>query len=206
MYLIFPNHYFMKMSKKFWALIPLALLVLTACGSSTPAAKPADSADKTDVKTTTVEPFVSKEGNFSINFPGKPEVNSDKVDGETGGLNVTMTTYTYSPDDNHAYLVAYTDLAAGEFTKDEARKILKDEQSGALESFGIKAPEEEKDMDYDANSAGLRYKAKGDDGTHLIAQTYFVGNRLYQIEMLTIGSYPTDEEVKNFTETFKLLK
>lgn len=196
----------MKMSKKFWALVPLALLVLTACGSSTPAAKPAEQAAKTDVKTTTVEPFVSVEGNFSINFPGKPEVSSDKIDGEGSGLSATMTSYSYSPDDNHAFLVAYTDITTGKFTKEEARKILKDEQGGALGSFGIKAAEEEKDMDYDANSAGLRYKAKGDDGTHLIAQTYFIENRLYQIEMLTVGAYPTDEEIKNFTGSFKVLK
>ncbi|MCX6735412.1 MAG: hypothetical protein NTZ25_05915 [Candidatus Peregrinibacteria bacterium] len=196
----------MKMSKKFWALVPLALLVLTACGSSTPAANPAAPATKTDAKTATVEAFVSKEGNFSINFPGKPEVSSDKIDGDGGGFKATMTSYSYASDDNHAFLVAYTDITAGEFTKEEARKVLKDEQGGALGSFGIKAPEEEKDMDYDANSAGLRYKAKGDDGTHLIAQTYFIGNRLYQIEMLTMGAYPTDEEIKNFTGTFKVLK
>lgn len=189
MFLIFINSYFMKMSKKFWALVPLALLVLTACGSSAP-----------------VEPFVSKEGNFSINFPGKPEVSSDKLDGGEGGFDATMTSYSYAPDDTFAFIVAYTDITVGKFSKEESRNILKDEQIGALESFGIKAPEEEKEMDYDANSAGLRYKAKGSDGTYLVAQTYFIGNRMYQIEMLTMGDYPTDEEIKNFIETFKVLK
>lgn len=195
MFLIFINSYFMKMSKKFWALVPLALLVFSACSSAAPESKPAE-----------VKAFVSKEGNFSINFPGEPEVSSDKIDGGEGGFDATMTSYSYSPDDSYAFLVAYTDINVGKFSKEEARNILKDEQVGALESVGVKEPEEEKEMDYDANSAGLRYKAKGSDGTHLVAQTYFIGNRMYQIEMLKVGGYHTDEEIKNFIGTFKVLK
>ena len=204
MFLLFFNPNCMKMSKKFWAVIPLSLLMLTACGSAPTDTKPV-SDTSAPAKTAEVTPFVSTEGNFSINFPGKPEVASNDLSGDNG-TKYKMTSYSYSPDDNHAFLVAYTDIGAKEISMDDARKVLKDEQTGAFGSFGIKAADEEKQSDYVGKYAGLRYKASGTDGTHLVAQTYIVGTRMYQIEMLATDTYPTDEAINNFTGSFKLLK
>lgn len=191
MLLIFPNLAFMKMSEKFLALVVLLVIGLTACGSTAKDSKPDD---------VSLNPFVSKEGNFSINFPGKPSVGSDTI---TGGLN--MTTYSYEPNNTDGFAVSYTDVAVETIQKEDAKSYLKEEEAGVLESLGVKLPEEEKDVEYDGKYAGLRYKANA-AGMYVISQTYVIGTRFYQIEMLKSGGYPTDEEVKNFTDSFRLLK
>lgn len=191
----------MKISKKIPVLISLLLLGLTACGSTDKEKGSIDVAVKTEVKAAEFTPFVSREGNFSINFPGEPEMSSSIL-GESGDLTLTM--YSYSLNDTDALAVSYTSDDVSVVAKD-ARGSLKAEQGGVLEAFGVTAPEEEKEMDYEGKYPGLRYRVSG-NGNYVVAQTYLVGARLYQIVMFKSGSYPTDKEVKDFTDSFRFLK
>lgn len=194
----------MKMSKKVWAVLGFSLLVFTACGATNTDEKAVNKTAKVETADVGLNPFVSQEGNFSINFPGKPTVGVDNI-GKDQGLSLNMTTYSYEPNDTDGFAVSYTDVSTDVIKKEDAQSYLKEEQTGLLETFGIKTPEEEKQVDYDGKYPGLRYKANI-SGMYIVAQTYVVGSRLYQIEMLKKGSYPTDEEVKNFTDSFKILK
>lgn len=196
----------MKISKKFWGLATLSLAILTACGSAAPVQKTPDAAVQTAIRVAEIKPYVFEEANFSINFPGKPEVKTEAVgeDSETT-TKLNLTTYSFALDDNNLFIVGYTDAGPDKINVDDARKFLKGEKEGVLGSFGIKTADEEKQSDYD-KYPGLMYRAKNADGLYLAAQTYVVGTKIYQIEMLSKTARPTDDQVKAFIGTFKLLK
>lgn len=207
----------MKNSKKLLILLPMILLLVTACGSKKDEAAKVDGDNKTEVKEevkTEVKEesqynaetgiFQSEAGNFSIDFAGEPVFSAEPVD-SGDGTSITMNTFVYEEGEDKVLMLAYSDIPVGEIKKDEARLFLKNEQSGALGSFGVDKPEEEKQSDY-GDYPGLFYKAKTPDGFYVTAQTYLVGGRLYQIEILTTKAYPSEEEIKNFSGSFKLLK
>lgn len=196
----------MKVSKKFLLAVPLFLVILTGCSSGGEDEQIVDAPVKTDSAAATVEvpnSFVSKEGDFSINFPGQPEVESSVVDGKNGSK-VNMTLYTYDLDDNNAFLVASSDGSSAAIEEDGPRKVLKNEQSGQLSSFGAKTAYMEKESDY-GKFPGLMYKIKTSDGFYVVAHTYIVESRMYQLEMIS-NIEPTDDQIKSFIGSFKLLK
>lgn len=188
------------MSKKFIVLLSTSLLLFTACGGGEKDKK--DAADTKTAVSTEVKPFVSKEGKFSISFPGEPEVAIDPI-AIGDGSSINMTSFTYQPNEKSVFLLAYADYPVASIEKIKARDVIKNVQSGNLSSFGIDKAEEEKEVDY-GDSPGLLYRA-GKSGSYLVSQIYLVGNRLYQIELLSETSYPTDEQVKAFIDSFKLL-
>lgn len=196
----------MKVSKKFLVAVPLFLVILTGCSSGGEDKQIVDAPVKTDSAAVAVEvpnSFVSKEGDFSINFPGQPKVDSTVVDGKNGSK-VNMTLYTYDMDDNNAFLVASSDGTAAAIKIDGPRKVLKNEQSGQLSSFGAKTTYMEKESDY-GKFPGLMYKIKTPDGFYVVAHTYLVESRMYQLEMIS-NIEPTDDQIKSFIGSFKLLK
>lgn len=199
----------MKNSKKLWIIIPMVLLFITACGS-----KEEDTEVKEEIKTEVKKEnkydvktgvLKSDEGNFSINFPSEPQFSAEPIDlGE--GQSTTMNSFTYVEDDKKVFMIAYSDVPSDyDLSIEDARTLLKEEQGGALGSFKVDKPEEEKQFDY-GKYPGLFYKAKTPEGFYITAQTYLIDSRLYQIEMLTSDNYPSQEEIAAFTASFKLLK
>lgn len=200
----------MKMSKKLWALISLSLLILTACGSAVKEEKIDDTVAKTEAKTDVeivkVEPFISEDGSFSINFPGTPKVIMNDA-GAEGDLGLGGATYGYDLSNKESFAVSYTDgdpATMAKVSKEDIRALLKEGQSGFLEDFGALVTEDEKEMDYD-EYPGLRYKTTVLK-EYAVVQNYVVGSRFYQILMLKIGDYPTEKAVNDFIGSFKLLK
>ncbi len=185
------------MSKKFGviALMFLAVAVLSSCSFT--------EKSEEEALTTEVAAFASQEGNFSINFPGKPDVSVDPVETEAGSIN--MTTFIYGISDEKALMLAYSDMPFVDLTKEEAMDLLKGEKEGALGSFGVTAAEEEQEYGY-KDYPGLYYRAVTPEGYYIVAQTYLVKTRLYQIEMLSTGGYPTEDEEDDYLASFKLLK
>lgn len=186
----------MKMSKKLWviALMSLSVFVLAACSFTE---KP-----KEEASTAEVAAFVSDEGNFSINFPGEPTVSADPVETEAG--TVTMTTFIYEISNEKVLMLAYSDMPFVDMTEKDAKDLLKGEQEGALGAFGVTAPEKEQEFGY-KDYPGLYYRAVTPEGYYIVAQTYLIKNRLYQIEMLSMGGYPTEDEEDDYLASFQLL-
>lgn len=144
--------------------------------------------------------FTNKLGNFGVTFPGKP-INASypvsAVDGE-----VTMYMFGVKSGEK-AFILAYSDFPDKTIQSKSAKDLLQDEKTGALAGA---TTDEEKENTYKGYT-GLFYKAKSPDGTQfMVAQTYLVGNRLYQMEILSSGSYPTDAEINAFIGTFRFLK
>lgn len=144
--------------------------------------------------------FTNKLGNFGVTFPGKPINASYPL--STADGDVTMYMFGFKNNEK-AFILAYSDFPDKTIQSKSAKDLLQDEKDGALAGA---TTDEEKENTYKGYT-GLFYKAKSPDGTQFMtAQTYLVGNRLYQMEILTSGSYPTDAEVSAFIGTFRFLK
>ncbi len=147
--------------------------------------------------------FTNKLGNFGVTFPGKPISASYPLTSADG--DITIYVYGYK-NDKVTFFVNYMDLPDKTLKSKSAKDLLQDEKNGTLSSAGLDATDEEKEVNY-GSYAGLFYKIKSlDHNAYGVIQTYLVGNRIYELEMLATGSYPTDAEVKTFIGTFKLLK
>ncbi|MFA6305787.1 MAG: S-layer homology domain-containing protein [Candidatus Gracilibacteria bacterium] len=147
--------------------------------------------------------FTSKAGNFGITFPGKHLSGTYPM--ESGGLVITLHMYGFKTSEK-VFLLDYSDMPDATIQAKTAQALLQDEKNGALSSLGVLAVDEEKEVKY-KGYPGLFYKGKNtEENGYVVAQTYLVGNRLYQMEILATGSYPTDAEVDAFIGTFKLLK
>lgn len=141
--------------------------------------------------------FSSTTGNFGITFPGKPINATYPITSADGS--VTMYVFGFK-NATQKFMVAYIDLPDKTVQAKSAKDLLQDEKKGSL---GTVTADEEKENTYNGYT-GLFYKAADATG-YMVSQTYLVGNRIYQMEILTTGSYPTDAEVKAFISTFKLL-
>ncbi len=186
--------------KKFLALLLLSLsLFLLGCGGGDEAK---EESSIVDVKYTGEE-FVSKDGNFKINFPKEPTTSTSTVPTEVG--DIAMYTFMYEESVTKVYLVSYAEYPS-ELMKDaDTKELLKGSKEGQIANLGEGAKvDEEKDITI-GEFPGTYFKANG-GGFYVAAKNYLVGNRLYQLVIMRDGSYPSDEDVKGFLDTFALLK
>lgn len=145
--------------------------------------------------------FTSTEGNFSINFPGTPKVESEPVKTVVG--TVIMYSFSYAPSTDKAFLIAYGDYAMKAPNRPESYKLLKNVQSGQMDSFKMSKASQEKKNLYKKH-AGFFYKAD-DKKTYVASQSYLVENRLYQIMILSEKPIKIGE-INSFIKSFKLLE
>lgn len=145
--------------------------------------------------------FVDNAGNFKIKFPGEPQKNTQAVETEIG--NVNMITFMYEKDAGEAYMLAYSDYPEDIVAANDHNKLLQNAKGGFIGSLGITI-EEEKEIKLGDHS-GIYFKGKSAD-YFVVMKDYLVKNRLYQIGVLATGSYPSDEAVENFVNSFKLIE
>ncbi len=149
-------------------------------------------------------PYTSESGNFKINFPGTPEVANEKVPTEVG--DIQMYTFMYEKSITEAYMVAYSDYPSALVEASNPKDLLQGGKDGALSSLAIDDLDEEKDISINGYP-GLYFKGKSTSNTyHVVYEVYMVENRLYQVAILRDGTYPDNDNVKDFIKTFRLLK
>lgn len=67
------------------------------------------------------EVFRSKEGQFSVRFPGKPKENTQTAKGPAGDL--TVYTATFATTEGNVYLVSYTDFPQGTVRPEDHQRM-----------------------------------------------------------------------------------
>ncbi|OGJ42881.1 hypothetical protein A3B60_01770 [Candidatus Peregrinibacteria bacterium RIFCSPLOWO2_01_FULL_39_12] len=186
--------------KKFLALLIVSLsLFLFGCGGED-AVK--EESSVVDVKYKGEE-FVSEDGNFKINFPKEPEVSTSTVPTEVG--DIAMYTFMYEESVTKVYLVSYAEYPTELMKSADSKELLKGSKDGQVANLGEGAKvDEEKEITI-GKYPGTYFKANG-GGFYVAAKNYLVGNRLYQLVIMRDGSYPSDEDVKGFLDTFELLE
>jgi hypothetical protein len=146
--------------------------------------------------------FASKEGKFSVAFPGKPEESTKEADSAAGKL--TFTNYTYSDGDS-ALLVMYCDYPADVRKQKGAEKVLDDARDGGVKSAKGKLTDEKKRTIGKDKNPGRELLIQLPDGKlYFRSRIYLVGDRLYQVIVVGPEKYATGKDADAFLDSFKL--
>lgn len=182
----------------------LIIALFASCGggsSSLDALKKLDSLSKTlesDI-VADIPKFNSEDGNFKVNFPGTPKIESQDIPTDIGPIE--MQSFTYEKSATEVYMIAYSDYPSELVKQSNPDDLLTGAKEGALTSQGAELESEEK-ITFDGNP-GYFFKAK--TGTYfMIYKIFLKENRLYQILMIRDGNYPSQESIDNFIGTFEL--
>ena len=134
--------------------------------------------------------FSSQSGNFTISMPGKPSQESD-TDAD-GSITHNFTVV----NGETVYLITYSDLAT-EVTQVKPGEIF-DAVCGGYAADGDKLVNQRKIELSGYPGRSVELKAK--DGMSGKASMYLIGNRLYQLLLIS----PELEEGKQFFDSFQL--
>ena len=190
-----------------------ALSSLVACKNAAPDANTASTTVTTPEAAPTPAPapaaaqaFVSEEGKYSINFPGTPKEQRQNIPVEGMG-EIEMVAMMYEPSQQKVFMVAHADYpeamvkAAKKADKNAVSSIVENAKQGAVGQMKLKISKEDKITVQD--NTGISFVA--DNGEiHTQYQIFLVGNRLYQLAILSQGKAVTEAEATPFFSTFKL--
>jgi len=197
-------------------LIFISLLVLVffafSCGGSKTTEKESETTDNESVTNTNNETanansdeglFSDAEGNFKIRFPVAPTRSSQPITTDVG--EITMVSFMYEQGDEAAYMLAYSDYPKTAIEGSNTQELLKNAMNGFVNSLQVNIEKEE--LISLGKSKGIYFTGKNATGDlYVIMKDYLVGNRLYQIGILQSNRYPTEKEVNDFINSFKLIK
>jgi hypothetical protein len=143
----------------------------------------------------------SEEGNFIVNFPGKPTKKAMRLP-ITDGSELDIVTYNYlSPDSNIVYLLSYNNIP--NYASSNPDSILNKAKIGPAQRMRTSIVEEKK-LDLQG-FPGLYFKGLGID-IAMVYYIYIIKDRMYQLAILNkIPREPEEAEIKSFMGSFKLL-
>lgn len=138
---------------------------------------------------------------FTINFPAEPEYSLENTDTDVGVIAMHM--YSYALSEDMVYMVMYSDFPDGMMDGQDPQDILSGAKEGLVSDF-----EDMEVLNNDVISVqgnpGRFYKSKNDDLV-VLDKMVLVGNRLYQIMILTYYSDISEIHLQSFVNTFLLL-
>ncbi len=145
--------------------------------------------------------LVSKKGQFTVTFPGKPNYSSEDVGTAVGDL--IIHTFLYEESANAAYMVAYIDYPE-DIIEDSDNDILLDAAfESALKSWGINPEKAKKETTWHSGYKGV-FAKESYDGTYTAYEVFLVGNRLYQLAILHYGKAIPKKSLSTFYDSFTL--
>ncbi|VTR90745.1 Uncharacterized protein OS=Pseudanabaena biceps PCC 7429 GN=Pse7429DRAFT_4512 PE=4 SV=1 [Gemmata massiliana] len=146
--------------------------------------------------------FESKEGKFSVKFPGdeKPKVLAQKA----GGLDLNIT---IAEKGKSGFAVIYSDMPADVIKAATPSKLLEGGEKGLVDNFKAKV----------SKSAETKFTANGKDhparditaekdDLHLQVKIILVDNRLYQVFVVGPKEAVAGKEAEEFLKSFELAK
>ena len=146
--------------------------------------------------------FTSREGRFSVLFPGKPlhqEANEPSPLGEIAGHLYGVTT---SP--NGGFFVGYHDFPMLPNVRIDRRRALTGARDGAIRNVQGTL-ETEKRLTLNGHP-GREFAASAPMGVRVRARLYFVGNRMYSVIATGSREELNSPDVGKFLESFKLTR
>ena len=145
--------------------------------------------------------FSSEDGNFKVNFSGKPTETSEVIKTEAGNIELHM--FMYEKSATEIEMIAYSDYPTSIIKANTPNDLLNSAKNGAVNNLNAKITEEYKTI-FDRNPC-IDFKADNKQ-FYVIYKIFLKNNRLYQIAIMRDGSYPSKKSIKKFVETFKLTK
>jgi hypothetical protein len=149
----------------------------------------------------TWSPFTSKEGNFTILFPGTPKPEQKTITSTVGP--VLMNLFTVDKGAT-AYIVNYIDYPADRVAQADPKKILAEAVAGQLKTLKAKASVD-KQITVDGNPGRdvIFAGAKNFSGR---CKLLLVKNRLYAALALTQNNAAPASDFAKYVDSFALLK
>lgn len=141
--------------------------------------------------------FTIEEEEFVINFPAMPLRVEDSTDRDVE--------YSVQMGDSVNYILYFRDYKEGVIQKMGEKKFLQNQEKQVIDKMGFPKEEifENKEIEL-SGFPGISLKAGSQKNTFLVYRIYLVGNRLYQLGISHTKRNPTNEEQKNFLESFQL--
>lgn len=149
------------------------------------------------------KPFKSLEGGFSVQFPGQPKYEANKLP----GTNITQHQFLHeSKDGTVAHLTMYhVDAGFAGLSKEEKQKRLIAARDGARQSLNGKLLDD-KAIEL-AGHPGREFKVTVPEiKAEYRSRIYIVGDRLYQIALVGPPEVTASKGADAFLESFKLLE
>jgi len=144
--------------------------------------------------------FASKAGRFTIEMPGEPKEQINKIDTALGPIDLHL--FVFSPDPNIVYIASYADYPEDVIKKSDSEKMLNGARDGAVKNINGKLDREKKitidkhpgrDISIVADQAMARVRM------------YLVDARLYQVILVSTSKESvTSKDAEKFLDSFKL--
>ncbi len=147
--------------------------------------------------------FISEDGTFSIEMPGKPKASKIILPVEDGQtyLNVFMV----DEKKDFVFSIAYVDFSYEVLQKKTEEQILNDARDGAILNVqGTLLSESEVSI---KQHPGREIMIRSIDGESIIkARVFLAGNRQYQLMVITSNDKVESFTVRRFLDSFNILK
>jgi hypothetical protein len=150
------------------------------------------------------ETHTSKEGKYSVSFPGKPTVPApDKPDSPVGELTVYKAQFTTAKGDQ-TYLVLYNDYPEAALAGTDKEAFLDGVRDGTQKTVGGKVASDKKITLGEKKYPGRDFLIEKGSEPAYHARAYIVGNRLYQLVIMGPKDAATGKDADKFLDSFKL--
>lgn len=148
-----------------------------------------------------MQTFSSSEGRLEVQLPGRPQYIPTDV-AVAGGGTIKLHQYAVEVGNSLAFITSYADYPVSIVAGARGDEVLRRVQTA---SVGQRKLVGDGVIDIDGN-AGRFYVAEGADGLVLQARIYLVGNRLYQNIVVSDLRSRGAPEIRQFFDSFRLLK
>ena len=147
--------------------------------------------------------FDASEGGFRVAMPGKPTKGRDVLTTAAGPLEGVNYVYT-TPDQRGAYGIDYVDYPAEVVRRNDPERILEAARDGLVGKLRGRVRDERR-VSLEGQP-GRAVELALADGRVVRAQLYLVGQRQYQLVVVTPDERTAAKEAQRFLESFRLLR
>jgi hypothetical protein len=148
------------------------------------------------------KPFSSKEGRFTISFPGTPEQSTSTLKSPIGDM-VLQVFKVARNNDKEAYTLIYYDYPPEAIKSTDPEKIFDAAQQGGLDATHGKVIKKTDITKTDKAPASRDLEIEI-QGTTTYARMILVGNRLYVIMVVPPATQGAADRARSFLDSFKL--
>lgn len=149
-------------------------------------------------KTAQWREFESKDGRFSVQFPGRPERSEQKTKTEIGY--VVSVRYTVSHSERVTYDLMFNDFPKAQIASVNPQKLLDAARDSLLYQTGGRIISETHTLHSAVRARQL--EIAGNNGMRYVVRLLFADNRLYQL--LLASRHPVASDARRFFDSFSL--
>jgi len=147
----------------------------------------------------------SKEGEYVVEFPGRPEVTTRPHTHALGSTTIHLQGTT-TDDRTQSYTVGYVDLPEEWLKKSSKNEVLNDALIWVTKGHGNVNEKSRKDIWHGKWPGRELATVVGDDGGGLIARAFLVERRIYVVYVSWLYSKDVPDKASRFMDSFQVLR